>query len=112
MATKKKEQPADGVISSPERKSSTQKKAASKKTVSNDIIGSNIPDILDIKEAKAPAERKETVALFSTRNVSWEGVGKLEKGYNIVKKLEAEKWLTRSHVRLASPEELAREYGV
>jgi hypothetical protein len=38
-------------------------------------------------------------------------VGKIEKGYNIVTKAAAEKWLTRSHVREATPEELAREYG-
>lgn len=52
-----------------------------------------------------------TVALHSTKNVVWEGVGKIEKGYNIVTKAAAEKWLTRSHVREATPEELAREYG-
>jgi hypothetical protein len=112
MATKKKTQPVDGVIASPEPKAATGKKSFTKKTVSNDIIGSNIPDILDITTTKAPVERKETVALFSTKNVNWENVGKLEKGYNIVKKAEAEKWLTRGHVRLATPEELAREYGV
>ena len=52
-----------------------------------------------------------TVALHSTKNVIWEGVGKIEKGYTIVPKAIAEKWLTRSHVREATPEEVAREYG-
>lgn len=55
--------------------------------------------------------KKATVALHSTKNVVWEGVGKIEKGYNIVTTEAAEKWLTRSHVREASPEEIAREYG-
>jgi hypothetical protein len=112
MATKKKAQPANDVITMPTPKTAAAKKSPSKKSVSNEIIGSNIPDMLDMTATKAPAERKETVALFSTKNVNWENVGKLEKGYNIVKKAEAERWLTRSHVRLATPEELAREYGV
>jgi hypothetical protein len=112
MATKKKVQPSNDVITMPTPKTATAKKSPSKKAVSNEVIGSNIPDMLDITTTKAPAERKETVALFSTKNVNWENVGKLEKGYNIVKKAEAERWLTRGHVRLATPEELAREYGV
>jgi hypothetical protein len=59
-----------------------------------------------------PAKKYEaTVALHSTRNVVWEGVGKIAKGYNIVSAAHAEKWLTRSHVREATPEEIAREYG-
>lgn len=56
------------------------------------------------------AKKDETVAVFSTRNVSWDGVGKVEKGYNILSKEEADKWLTRSHTRLATPEEVAAEY--
>jgi hypothetical protein len=113
MATKKKKtQPDNNLIASPEPQKTATKKSSNKKSVSNDIIGSNIPDLLDVTATTFPAERKETVALFSTRNVNWEGVGKLEKGYNIVKKAEADKWLTRGHVRLATPEELAREYGV
>jgi uncharacterized protein (UPF0332 family) len=32
-------------------------------------------------------------------------------GYNIVEKDAAEKWLTRSHIRTATPEEVAREFG-
>ena len=66
------------------------------------------------KTAKKVAPKKEqepTMALHSTRNVVWEGVGKIDKGYNILPKAQAEKWLTRSHVREATPEEVAREYG-
>jgi len=63
-------------------------------------------------KSSAPKKDKEpTVALHSTRNVVWEGVGKIDKGYNILPKAQAEKWLTRSHVREATPEEVAREYG-
>lgn len=63
------------------------------------------------KKAAPKTERKVTVAVYSTKNVVWENVGKIAKGYNILPKAEAEKWLTRSHVREATPEEIAREYG-
>jgi hypothetical protein len=56
--------------------------------------------------------KKETVALFSTRNVLWEGVGEIKKGYNIVDEAKAEQWLKRDHVRTATPEEVAKEYGI
>jgi hypothetical protein len=59
----------------------------------------------------APKEEEITVALHSTKNVVWEGVGKIVTGYNILPKAAADKWLTRSHVREATPEEVAREYG-
>jgi hypothetical protein len=51
-------------------------------------------------------------ALFSTKNVYWPGVGKIAKGYNIVKKDFATKWLTLDYIREASPEEISREFGV
>ena len=61
--------------------------------------------------ANKPKKKSATVAIFSSKNVVWEGIGKVEKGYNIVTEKEADKWLTRNHVRLATPEEVAREYG-
>lgn len=60
---------------------------------------------------KASTKKKDTVAIYSSKNVIWQSVGKVDKGYNIVTEEEAEKWLTRDHVRLATPEEVAREYG-
>ena len=68
------------------------------------------------KESKKPAKKssapkKETVALYSTKNVTWPGVGKVYRGYNIVEKDAAEAWLTRSHIRVAAPEEVAKEFG-
>ena len=61
------------------------------------------------KEKKAA--KKDTVAIHSTKNVTWPGVGKVYVGYNIVEKEESEKWLTRSHIRLATPQEVAKEFG-
>jgi hypothetical protein len=60
---------------------------------------------------KAEATVVEKVAIHSTKNVTWEGVGKVYRGYNIVTKDASEKWLTRSHTRLATPEEVAKEFG-
>jgi len=69
-----------------------------------------------VEEKPAPSKKKdskkETVALRSTKNVTWAGVGKVYNGINIVDKDEADKWLTRSHVTLATPEEVAKEFGL
>lgn len=62
----------------------------------------------------APAKKKvaqETVALHSTKNVTWPGVGKVYSGYNVVDKAAADQWLTRSHIRVATPEEVAKAFG-
>lgn len=66
-----------------------------------------------VKKAAATSAKKsdKTVAIHSTKNVSWSGVGKVYRGYNIVTPEQSEKWLTRSHIRLATPEEVAKEFG-
>jgi hypothetical protein len=46
------------------------------------------------------------VALYAERNLVWQGVGKVQKGYNIVTKEAAAKWLTLGTIREASPEEI------
>ena len=55
---------------------------------------------------------KEKVAVHSTRNVFWDGVGRVKTGYNIMTREKAEVWLTRNHTRLATPEEVAREFNL
>jgi hypothetical protein len=55
---------------------------------------------------------EEKVAIFSTSNVTWNGVGKVYRGINIVTAEAADKWLERSHIRTATPEEVAKEYGL
>ena len=64
------------------------------------------------KTTTSSKPKKETVAIYSDRNVSWIGVGKIIKGYNIVTLAQAEQWLTRNHVRKATPEEVASQFGV
>jgi hypothetical protein len=53
----------------------------------------------------------EKVALHSTKSVRWEEVGSISKGYNIVTKAQADKWITRGHVRIATPEEVQKAFG-
>jgi len=52
------------------------------------------------------------VAVYSQKNLRWNLVGSLAPGYNIVTKEAAEKWLTLSSVREATPEEVADHYGL
>jgi hypothetical protein len=54
----------------------------------------------------------EKVALFSTRNLSWSEVGNLSKGYTLVSRAAADKWLINKNVRIASPEEVKKEYDL
>ena len=65
----------------------------------------------DPEEAPKVENPKEKVALYSKGNVHWNGVGTLEKGYNIVTKEASVKWLTHKNVREATPEEVAKYYG-
>ena len=88
-----------------------------------DLVGANtkiemleailpfVPREDDLPEVKNLDKPKEKVAIFSQGNISWNGVGTLEKGYNIVTKEASVKWLTRKNVRLATPEEVAKHYG-
>lgn len=65
---------------------------------------------------KVVAEKKtetevEKIALWSDRNIRWTNVGELSKGYNIVTKEAAEKWLGKRGIREATPQEVAAHYG-
>lgn len=62
-------------------------------------------------EKKSPEVTEDKVAVYSTKNLHWQGVGKLTPGYNILTKEIAEKWLTNKNVRQATPEEVATYYG-
>ena len=80
--------------------------------VAEGVIGATTAAVASPRKKKEKAaEVKEKVALYSTKNVTWSEVGKVYRGYNIVDKDAAEKWLTRSHIRTATPEEVAKEFG-
>lgn len=63
------------------------------------------------KKAVVVKEAIDTVALNSNRNISWDGVGRLKKGINIVTAEEAAKWTELKGVELVSPEQVAKEFG-
>jgi hypothetical protein len=102
-------EPAESVITAPKKRTS---KKSSTGTVKGGVIGSAGAEARRQAEAKPEKTGKVTTAIYSTKNVNWEGVGKVVKGFNIVSHQDAEKWLTRKHVRIATPEEVAEEYGV
>ena len=79
------------------------------KSLENNTVGSNITTKPEKEELVVS---NDTVALYSNRNLSWGGVGKLERGYNFVTEAKAEKWLTQKSVRIATPKEVRDHYGV
>lgn len=56
-------------------------------------------------------DMSDKVAIWSDKNMRWSDVGTVSKGYNIVNKEAAAKWLTRNGIREATPEEVATYYG-
>ena len=106
----------DNVIGSPGTTRKGGTKSGSAKTLENGVVGSKVADkdkkAADAKKSSAEPKNDDRVAIHSTRNVNWPGVGKVTKGYNIVSPEIAEKWLTRSHIREATPEEVLKEYGI
>jgi hypothetical protein len=62
-------------------------------------------------KAEPVKEAVTTVALFASRNLVWQGLGKLVKGYNIVSVDAADKWLTLDSVRSVDPSEVQAKLG-
>lgn len=104
-ATKSEKNVEDDVISSPEPVADGKPSI----TYNKDGIMSSGTKEEKPKTKSVSAKKEKTVALYSTRNVNWVGVGKLKKGYNIVLEAESKKWLQRDHVRLVDPTEMKRE---
>lgn len=80
--------------------------------VADGVIGTSTEPAKPAVTKKKATVGATDVAVYSTRNVRWEGVGTLSYGYNVVSKADAEKWLTRSHVREATAAEVAKELGL
>jgi hypothetical protein len=64
-----------------------------------------------IIEEEPEKKNDNKVALWSNKNIRWDGIGTLKKGYNIVTKEASESWLSRNGIRKATPEEIATFYG-
>jgi hypothetical protein len=59
-------------------------------------------------------DKKDLVALYvDNASLFDKSLGRLENGYNIVNKKDAEIWISKfPKLRIASPEEVAAAYGV
>lgn len=86
------------------------KESTGVRPVKNGVIGANIPEIQP--GTPEPVVSNDKVALYSEKNLSWTGVGKLQRGYNFVSEGVSEKWLKQKSVRIATPEEVAEYFGV
>jgi hypothetical protein len=84
-------------------------------SVANGAIGATTakrePRTESASKAAKVAKDDKTVAIRSTKNVSWAGVGKVSTGINIVSQKEADQWLTRDHITLVTPEQVKSEFG-
>lgn len=111
---KEEAKPAENVISSGSSSSASAEPAevAGLTAVSNGVIGTGkvAPKPKPAPKVVKPVQT-EKVAVYSSRNATWNGVGKVYRGYNIVTKEQSDQWLKRDHVRLATPEEVAKEFG-
>jgi hypothetical protein len=98
----------NNAIASPGTSKKGGKKTSAIRQNASGAISSGKADVQDQPKKPAVQTKKvEKVALFSTRNVSWPGVGSVIKGYNFVTKEESKRWLTRDHIREATPQEVA-----
>ena len=80
--------------------------------VGDGAIGATVTKREPRKAAVAkPDNDPKTVAIKSTKNVTWTGVGKVLKGINIVSEKEAAQWLTRDHITVVTPEQVKSEFG-
>lgn len=70
-------------------------------------------DTFKNKEFKKDTETPDgKIAIHSDKNMHWNGIGGISKGYNIVTKEAAAQWLTRKGIREATPQEVASHYGL
>jgi len=81
--------------------------------LSNGAIGAvSVPKPKKPKKVETPKKDSVKVAVKSTKNVSWAGVGQVKIGINYVTPEQAEQWKTRDHITLLEPEDVAKEYGL
>lgn len=99
------------VITGPKKPRSTGKPTSNNFTTETGAIASRAA-----QRPKPVVEEKKTnvadkVAVWSDKNIRWSDVGTLIKGYNLVTKEAAEKWLTKAGIREATAEEVSTYYS-
>lgn len=89
----------------------TKTKAEILETIFNFVPLEEFPGAVEKQEKIIKKDSGKKVALYSQRNLFWDGVGELKSGYNIVTEEDSEKWIGHKAVRVATPEEVAKHYG-
>jgi hypothetical protein len=106
------EEPKNVITSGSQRSGNPKEEVAGLVSIVNGVIGTGSVKPKPKSNVNVnPKPEVEKVAIYSTKNVTWNGVGKVYRGYNIVTKEVADQWLTRSHIRIATPAEVAQEFG-
>lgn len=95
------------------KKIQEQKKSEEESKTPINVINavSKKEEVVQTVETKKVKKNKDDVAIYSSRNLFWNGLGAIELGYNIVSKEASEKWITHKAVRIATPDEVAKHYG-
>lgn len=93
-----------------------EKTAKNLEPIQSGAIGSTVTKVpakpkTDKPVAAKEVKKEDTVALFSKGNIHWDEVGVLLRGYSVVSKTAADKWLTFPNVRVATPEEVAADFA-
>lgn len=108
------EEPKNVITSGSQRSGKPKEEISGLTSITNGVIGTGTVKPKPKQKAGVNVSGKpevEKVAVYSTKNVTWNGVGKVYRGYNIVTPEAADQWLTRSHIRMATPLEVAQEFG-
>lgn len=79
--------------------------------IANGVIGVGTTPAIPKVRVKKEESKSKIVAIFSSKNINWQGVGSVIKGYNFVSEEASKSWLTRNAVRIASPEEIKANLG-
>lgn len=58
------------------------------------------------------AKPSEKIAVYSERNLYWDAIGNLSRGYSFIDREEAEKWLQLKGVRVATPQEVSTHFDL
>jgi len=107
------EEPTENVIGSDKIVKEKRVPVSNTRPNENNVMTVGSADTFRNKEFKTETSTPEDkVAVYSEKNMNWLGVGSVSKGYNIVTKEAADKWLTRKGIREALPQEVATHYGL
>lgn len=109
----------EATISSPEPEvTAITSNNLAKSSAEAQVLGSVADGVIGVTSAprkEEPVKNEkpavEKVAVFSTKNITVPGLGKVYRGYNIVTKDAANQWATKPYIRIATPEEVAKEFG-